>query len=241
MNLNPRSSKKRAFLLFTIIIIFTQLSSGPESILSFNLFKTRKQQVKKAFGNFNGGYIVYVSKKEFRMYVYNRKCKVIAKYKIGYGRNTDKKPKSYEGDSRTPEGVYKITEKLSVHANKKSESYKKIKMLNDTFLKAEEGYTKFGQPTADTGKNAYGPRVFWLDYPTEKDRENYDLALKKGAIPIKDNEATGIGHGITIHGNNDPPSVGQLSTAGCIIMYNRDILRLDKLVQVGTPVIISWN
>jgi lipoprotein-anchoring transpeptidase ErfK/SrfK len=42
-----------------------------------------------------------------------------------------------------------------------------------------------------------------------------------------------------IHGTNRPSSVGRFVSHGCIRMYNRDIVRLFQMVQVGTPVIVE--
>jgi murein L,D-transpeptidase YafK len=202
-------------------------------------FSSRGERVKKAFRDFRGKYVLYVSKRDFCLYVYDRRGRITAKYKVGYGLNPDRKPKLYENDKRTPEGEYRIIDILSMSADKRSRSYKKLKALNDTYLRAEDGYYKFGRPDVDTGKNAYGPRLFWLDYPNRRDRDKYTRAVKAGIVPVKNGSLVGIGYGITIHGNNDPPSVGQLSTAGCIILYNRDVVGLAKYIRLETPVIIS--
>jgi murein L,D-transpeptidase YafK len=217
------------FLLLWYIYFLTTLLSYPR----------RVERVKKAFRDFRGKYVLYVSKRDFCLYVYGRRGRIIAKYKVGYGLNPDRKPKLYENDRRTPEGEYRIVEILSMSADKRSGSYKKLKTLNDTYLRAEDGYYKFGRPNVDTGKNAYGPRLFWLDYPNRRDRDKYTRAVKSGIVPLKNGSVVDIGYGITIHGNNDPPSVGQLSTAGCIILYNRDVVDLAKYIRLGTPVIIS--
>jgi lipoprotein-anchoring transpeptidase ErfK/SrfK len=42
-----------------------------------------------------------------------------------------------------------------------------------------------------------------------------------------------------IHGTNRPASVGRFVSHGCIRMYNQDIVRLFRMVQVGTPVIVE--
>lgn len=42
-----------------------------------------------------------------------------------------------------------------------------------------------------------------------------------------------------IHGTNRPSSVGKFVSYGCIRMYNRDIVRLFQMVQIGTPVIVQ--
>jgi lipoprotein-anchoring transpeptidase ErfK/SrfK len=39
-----------------------------------------------------------------------------------------------------------------------------------------------------------------------------------------------------IHGTNDPSSIGQLVSHGCIRMYNNDVLELASLVSIGTRV-----
>lgn len=41
-----------------------------------------------------------------------------------------------------------------------------------------------------------------------------------------------------IHGTNDPSSIGKLVSHGCIRMYNRDVLELERQVPIGTPVTI---
>ncbi len=42
--------------------------------------------------------------------------------------------------------------------------------------------------------------------------------------------------GYLIHGTNDPSSVGQLVSSGCIRMFNKDIEKLFSMVDEGTPV-----
>ncbi|MBP2627945.1 MAG: hypothetical protein H6Q68_2656 [Firmicutes bacterium] len=41
-----------------------------------------------------------------------------------------------------------------------------------------------------------------------------------------------------IHGTNNPGSIGQQVSHGCIRMYNSDVLQLARLVPIGTAVII---
>ncbi|TYP79577.1 L,D-transpeptidase [Paenibacillus methanolicus] len=41
-----------------------------------------------------------------------------------------------------------------------------------------------------------------------------------------------------IHGTNDPASIGQMVSKGCVRMYNDDVLALSKLAPVGTRVTI---
>jgi L,D-transpeptidase catalytic domain len=43
---------------------------------------------------------------------------------------------------------------------------------------------------------------------------------------------------IGLHGTNDPSSIGRQSSHGCIRLYNRDILRLVRILPLGTPILI---
>ncbi len=44
------------------------------------------------------------------------------------------------------------------------------------------------------------------------------------------------GGGYGIHGTNNPSSIGQSVSHGCIRMYNKDVIELFQLVNVGTIV-----
>lgn len=46
------------------------------------------------------------------------------------------------------------------------------------------------------------------------------------------------GGGYGIHGTNNPGSIGKSISHGCIRMYNNDVIELNKIVPVGTPVAI---
>jgi len=41
-----------------------------------------------------------------------------------------------------------------------------------------------------------------------------------------------------IHGTNDLPSIGNSGSAGCIRLFNQDIIHLFEQIELGTPVII---
>ena len=41
-----------------------------------------------------------------------------------------------------------------------------------------------------------------------------------------------------IHGTNNPSSIGQAVSKGCIRMHNHDVENLFRLVEIGTPVTI---
>lgn len=198
----------------------------------------KEDLVRKAFSAFKGGYVIFVSKKNFRMDVYDRRMAIVAVYTVGYGSNPDMKRKLYEGDNRTPEGVYAVNEILSMDADPKSPSYRMLRDMNKKYFRAKEGHGKFGEPDVDLGDNAYGPRYYGIDYPNREDRERYRKALRKGTVPAVKGKRAGIGYGIAIHGNNDESAIGHLSSSGCVRMYNRDAVELEQYIQLGTPVII---
>ncbi len=202
---------------------------------------SREKLVRSVFNKYDDEYIIYVSKKDFILFLYNRDVKLVAKYEIGYGLNPDKKAKLYSGDKRTPEGIYRITEILSMDANKNSKAYKKLRDMNSVYFKAKDGHYKFGKKDVDLGRNAYGTRFFRIDYPNKKDRQRYQMALRNEKIPKTNGRARSIGSGIAIHGNSDPPSIGQLCSSGCVRMYNKDIIELGRFVRFNIPVIISWE
>ncbi len=45
--------------------------------------------------------------------------------------------------------------------------------------------------------------------------------------------------GYGIHGTTQPETVGEISTKGCLRMYNKDVEEIYKLLPLGTPVIIE--
>jgi len=47
-----------------------------------------------------------------------------------------------------------------------------------------------------------------------------------------------LGDGYGIHGTNDPASIGQSVSHGCVRMRNEEIERLFDMVELGTPVFI---
>lgn len=44
-----------------------------------------------------------------------------------------------------------------------------------------------------------------------------------------------------IHGTDAPWTIGQAVSAGCVRMYNKDVLDLYPRVRVGAPVIVTWK
>ncbi|MCU0822380.1 MAG: L,D-transpeptidase [Spirochaetes bacterium] len=224
-----------------LITILLFILSYPSIVYTENkVHKEYEKRIKSAFSDYTGEYVIYVSKKKFTLTVYNRRIRAEKKFSIGYGLNPDKKPKLYHGDERTPEGVYKVTEILSLRAKRRSKACRKLRAMNNVYFRARHGYYKYGREDVDLGKRSYGPRFFRLDYPNNEDIFRYNDALSKGEIPIlEDGRFRSIGSGIGIHGNNDPPSIGHLSSSGCIRLHNRDVIKLDKYIELNTPVIIS--
>ncbi len=215
-------------LIINILLIFH---------LSCNEYSYYQKKGQELLKNYKGNYSIVISKKVFMLYVISRDG-IVAKYRIGYGLNPDKKPKLYANDNRTPEGLYYITEILSMDAPKKSNAYKTLFAMNKIYFKAKDGHYKFGHPDMDLGDNAYGPRFYRISYPNDNDLARYEEAKKKGLLPVYNGRVPSIGGGIAIHGNNDPDSIGQLASSGCIRMYNDDIIELEQYIQVGTPVLI---
>jgi lipoprotein-anchoring transpeptidase ErfK/SrfK len=74
-----------------------------------------------------------------------------------------------------------------------------------------------------------------------------DSPWAKGAVPIPPGETNPLGPrwigtsapGIGIHGTNDPSSIGNHVSHGCIRMYVPDVKKLFQMVTVGMPVIIQ--
>jgi len=217
---------KRLFLILSIVIFMVSCSDHKTELL------------KKSFSSYNGKFAFVITKKAFTLEVYDSDLKRAGLYKIGIGDNPDMKPKLHEGDNRTPEGTYEIDEILSIDSEKNTDSYKKLFNMNKYFFKKVNGHHKYGYPELDLGDNAYGPRYFGINYPNDIDKINYTKALERGDIPIIRGKPAGIGYGIAIHGNNDEESIGGLCSNGCIRMYNKDVVELEKYLILKTPVII---
>lgn len=218
--------------VYSILLFVSILSSCGDA---------KMDSLKKVFSSYRGGYAIVITKKTFTLEVYNSAYEKVNSYKIGFAHNPDMKPKLYEGDNRTPEGIYEINEILSMDAGKESESYRKILNMNKVFFKKSKGYHKYGDPESDLGDNAYGPRYFGINYPNQADIDNYRKALDKGEVPAVNGKPADIGYGIAIHGNNDEGSIGHLCSSGCIRMYNRDVVDLEKYIMLTTPVIIMHD
>ncbi len=86
---------------------------------------------------------------------------------------------------------------------------------------------------------------------------NYPIAVGKGSTPTPHGRYTiasktaypggifgsrwmglSIPH-YGIHGTDNPSSIGQAVSKGCIRMHNRDVENLFQYVKIGTPVLIQ--
>lgn len=73
-----------------------------------------------------------------------------------------------------------------------------------------------------------------------RDKPNLPEVIPGGtpANPMGEAALTLSGGEYAIHGTNQPKSVGGFVSYGCIRMFNRDIVDLYRMVDVGTPVIV---
>lgn len=190
----------------------------------------------------DAGHIVVISKSAFRLQVVDRGLRVLADVPVGIGRNPDLKPKLHASDNRTPEGFYRVTQAIHKDLPPESEGYRLLRRMNAVRFLAKDGYTRWNDPKADLGTNAYGYGFFRIDYPNPQDRRRYREALARGEIPLRSggtNGFVGVGTGIAIHGTNDPDSVGHPSSTGCIRVRNEDLRAIAPYLAEGTHVFIG--
>ncbi len=211
--------------------------------LNFDLFKKYNIdniKVLKILLKTTKKYIVYIKKKQFKLFIINSDRDIVKIFDIAVGKKEDFLPKIHSGDNGTPEGLYFVKEILSRDSGKSTYSYKKLRSMNYVYFKASEGHYLWGVPHKDAGRNVYGIRFFRLDYPNQKDNKNYLKLKRKGLIPKnKEGKQVGQGTGIGIHGTNDPLSIRHRISSGCIRMNNDDVKLLDKYLKIGTPVYIE--
>jgi hypothetical protein len=90
----------------------------------------------------------------------------------------------------------------------------------------------------------YTPRWRWflrLNYPNYEDRIRYASKRDEGLVPVIDGRLRPLGGAIGIHGT-DRPSFNRLHvnwTLGCISVNNDAIEQLDRILPLGTSVIIK--
>jgi murein L,D-transpeptidase YafK len=111
--------------------------------------------------------------------------------------------KRWEGDRRTPLGLYSISSKMP--------------------------HPRWGH-------------FFLLDYPNATDRVRWEAAREADEVPENgDGAPIGPGGQIGIHGTDKPDDNrrGVDWTLGCISVENRAIEDLERLLPLGTPVLIQ--
>ena len=83
-------------------------------------------------------------------------------------------------------------------------------------------------------------RFLLIDYPNATDAYRYAQAAEAGRLPENEDGLPGIGGSVGIHGSDKEELNDQNIdwTWGCISLHNRDVVDLDALVPVGTPVLI---
>jgi murein L,D-transpeptidase YafK len=218
-------------LFFIILFVLTIISNA--NLYDDIIFP--KTYIKKIFQKTNASYLVFVKKRLFKLFIIDKKLKICEIFSVAIGKEKNFKRKIYQDDNATPEGLYYITEILSENSPTNTISYKKLKKMNSIYLKAKDGHYKWNNPNLDLGTNSYGPRFFRINYPNQDDKKLYRELISKRIIK----DSINIGYGIGIHGTNDPDSIGHLITSGCIRMKNEEIVKLDKYIKIGTPVLIE--
>ncbi|MCB1168142.1 MAG: hypothetical protein KDK33_18435, partial [Leptospiraceae bacterium] len=120
-------------------------------------------------------YGIVIWKSEHRLSVFDQRGVELITFDAGIGGDAGGglKPKEFEYDGRTPEGIYRIFRFYSLDAPQKSESYQELVRLNGYYLTAKLGYSLYGKPGKDAGKNVFGPRFYGIDYPAASDIWRY--------------------------------------------------------------------
>lgn len=249
--------KKTAYLAALLLLVL--FSFARLHALDFS-------QYAGLFENYPQTHVIIADKKEKMIYAVDSSLNTAAAFRISTGMNPENK--AYAGDNATPEGSYVITEILeedkpgsllkaeaeaaecdencadaeSRLARLKKEHEKnrvKLAAMNKVYFKAKDGHKKWGT-NLDLGRGAYGPVFMRLSYPEKNDIKRHESAKKRGYLPMRnDGSYPGPGSGIAIHGTNDPDSLGQDASSGCVRLLNEEALLLRKYAQKGTKVIIK--
>jgi L,D-transpeptidase catalytic domain len=114
----------------------------------------------------------------------------------------------------------------------------------DHSAKLWEGDLRTPEGTYVIVEKYYNPRWRWflrLSYPNFDDRNRWDSMREEGLVPVIHGHLRPLGGSIGIHGT-DRPRFNRLRvnwTLGCISVDNDAIEELDRLLPVGTMVIIK--
>ena len=153
-------------------------------------------------------YYIIVDKSDYELKVYDEEG-WYATYPVVFG-SKDSSDKLYQGDKRTPEGVYRI-------CRVKPSKYR-------SFLWLDYPNENDAQRALHDGRLSKG------------EYERILAATLEGSCPPAD---TALGGLVGIHGDYEEPPRRYDWTEGCIAMVsNRDLERLKTVVRPGTPVAI---
>ena len=109
-------------------------------------------------------YLIYVKKKNFKLFVINRDIEIVQVFDIAVGKKRSFYSKLYAGDNGTPEGFYHITELFSLNADRSTENYKHVIRMNARYFTAEDAHYLWGYPEKDNAKQLrYPARVLGHD------------------------------------------------------------------------------
>jgi len=192
--------KKIKYLFLIIFILFIQ------EINSFD-----NQKLKILLKNYNKTYFIYVNKSQKKLYLVDRNIKVWRKYIISVGKNNGQKLyrgdlRTPEGiyyieeiyQYNEPWYLKKLRKKMDA-MDKNTKNYRiykryydeiekkykknkeKLEKLNNTYLRAEDGFKKF-KTGESLGYNSFGPVFILLNYPNDDDYERYKEAIDEGII-----------------------------------------------------------
>jgi murein L,D-transpeptidase YafK len=147
-------------------------------------------------------------------YAQNSSWQLLKRCTVSTGRNPG--DKYYEGDSRTPEGCYRIIKKMTTQPQTGKDYYSnELAELNKTYIEKE------GIDGRMIGYNAFGQYAMLLDYPNYTD--------------MRDGKSGG---NIMIHAIKNTAYLGRDSTQGCITMAENDLKEVYRLIGEDGQVII---
>jgi lipoprotein-anchoring transpeptidase ErfK/SrfK len=94
-----------------------------------------------------------------------------------------------------------------------------------------------------SGKKRISRKAEWPDWrpPAEMRKRRPDLPVFMAGGPANPLGARAMYLGSSlyrIHGSNEPHTIGQAVSSGCIRMRNEDVVDLYERVKVGTPVVV---
>jgi len=144
----------------------------------------------------------------------------------------------------TTEDIYQSGEAEST--KNENEGIKKIELNIPTLtLKLKQGSKTLKEYTVAVGKTFYQTPIGKYSIKNKIIHPTWYPAGREPVPPGPQNPLgtrwLGIHNGYGIHGNNNPESIGTFISKGCIRLYNKDVEELFDLVEIGTPVEITYE